>query len=464
MARRLMIALLCAAAAAMAAGRGLYCVTGSGPANPDPACSGTNGGGGSYSTIAAALAALKTDQGANPFTAAQTIRVYSGTYGAIGDTFVKWPGKLTPTAAYPLTIAAAADNLPVINCGSATVDGITLYSPYVTIGGFEITNCRYAVSFGTGGDYATIRTNHIHDVTGYAAIYGAPSYAYIHHNYIHDVPRGMMLGGNVEAAFNEIAHTTAGNLISSNTGSSSIHDNIAYNGYVVNASGIWASHGDAVTNNVTYSNRYGIQSQVTTAPGPTITGNISVNNLYDCHCEGAPVACYMDLIHNFCYRATNGQAIRQNAGTGAATSTIKDNISWANATINSLDKNIFVSSAAQLAVCDYNSFWKTGPALTGQSANTTYATLSAWHAATGLDAHSIEADPRVVGKVDLLATTAQICPPPACTTIEQRLAYIRRNYAPTNLLLKRAGDDHADIGPVPITIYNAPGITGGGVY
>ena len=124
---------------------------------------------------------------------------------------------------------------------------------------------------------------------------------------------------------------------------------------------------------------------------------------------------------------------------------------------------------------DYNLWWVTGTVHSegvAEVANTNYATLSAYQAA-GWDTHSFSANPRIIGDPDLLATSSQVFP--ECPTIECRLAKIRRNYMPTNLALKGKGcawnssamtctPDHSDIGPVPITVYNAPGITGGGVY
>lgn len=49
-------------------------------------------------------------------------------------------------------------------------------------------------------------------------------------------------------------------------------------------------------------------------------------------------------------------------------------------------------------------------------------------------------------------------------SIDKYLDYMRRGYMATNLALKKMAHDGADIGAVPITIYNSTGITGGGVY
>ena len=49
-------------------------------------------------------------------------------------------------------------------------------------------------------------------------------------------------------------------------------------------------------------------------------------------------------------------------------------------------------------------------------------------------------------------------------SIDAYLRYIRRGLMPTNLAIKGRSHDGTDPGAVTMTIYNAPGITGGGVY
>lgn len=424
-----------------------------------------------YTTIALAKAAVIAVEGHTDFVATETILVYDSDtpYAPIGDTYApSWPNKLAPTATHPLIIQAAPGNSPVIDCGGrgGTTDVITLSSPYITLSGFELQNCRYAVNLGAGATYSTVDHNKIHDMGGYAALYGTPDHLSAHHNTIYSVLRGIVLGGYSEVSFNEISASTAGNLITSGTvGNNRIHDNILYNAYAANGSGVQTGQSDVVYDNVSYTNRYGIQSQIITAPGPIFQRNIAVNNAYSCHCEGGSNPCFVTMDRNFCYRSTLGQALRENSGSSTPGAVWTNNIAWGNS-VNSLDKPIFVSALVQILYSNRNVFVKTGTmntALQG-TGNVQYATLTAWQA-TGFDADSIEGqNPRLVGDPNLLVTTAQICPSPACTTIEQRLAFIRRNYAPTNLALKGRASDGSDPGPVPITIYNAPGITGGGVY
>jgi hypothetical protein len=147
------------------------------------------------------------------------------------------------------------------------------------------------------------------------------------------------------------------------------------------------------------------------------------------------------------------------SSSGAASaSSIKDSISWTDGTVNSADRNINPASVAAFGGgVDYNDYWRTGSPLTqvGYVGGVAYTSLETWRAGTGLDTHTQAVDPLLVGSPDLLATSAQVCP--ACSSIEDRLAFIRVNYTPTNLALKGAGSDGKDIGPIPITIFNAPG-------
>jgi len=479
-----------------ATGAGLYCVTSDGltPAHVDGLsdCTASK----TYNSISAAKDALNTDQGTVPFTATQTIRVYPGTYTAIGYTYKTYGVYLVPTATYSWIITGVSPSQsitgkPLISCGGATTDAISIYrSPYVTVEGFEVTNCRSAVTFGSAGtaDHATVAYNYIHGITGFA-IQGQASAtnAWVHHNTVGaDVAYGIYPSVNTHwlIEYNEVKGSTAGNLINSGGATSpgsgmTVRNNILYGGVISVASGVQSGNYDAISDNVSYDNRYGIQSQISSSPGPTLSNNIVVANLWTCHYECGTSNCFGLMQHNFCYRSTNGtsggQVMRINtSGTGSQAYEI-NNISWPNKAVGQYDRNIFSSIQPAGSMSDYNLWWVTGTVHSegvAEVANTNYATLSAYQAA-GWDTHSFSANPRIIGDPDLLATSSQVFP--ECPTIECRLAKIRRNYMPTNLALKGKGcawnssamtctPDHSDIGPVPITVYNAPGITGGGVY
>ena len=472
------------------AGAGLYCVTPTGAAVDDCVAGKT------FPQISTALAALVADQGTATFGATQTIRVYPGSYTSAGLVgYITSSRFLAPTATYPLIIrsasgaqAAPGGTQPIINCGDTTsTDAGWFYSPYVTVQGFEITNCKAAFVWGSAGprDHETIAYNYIHGTGTATAIAdnaaGTGTGTWIHHNIITNVGSGI---ASTYAAwiieFNEISNTTAGGGIGS-AGSCTIRNNIIYNVYITNGSGVQGGNDDVITGNVSYDNRYGIQSQIKTAPGPTFQQNIVVGNMWTCHYEGGTSPVFGLMQHNFCYRSTNvgvpadyGQAQRITGGTGSAAFEI-NNIAWPNKTAAATDRALDTSSGLTASMSDYNVWWVTGTVGHEGLAMvnvTDYATLAAFQV-TGWDTHSINVNPQLLGNPDLLAVTTQVFP--ECPTIECRLAKIRRNYMPTNLALKGKGctwsasamtctPDHSDIGPVPITVYNAPGITGGGVY
>ncbi len=484
--RKAIFVLVLSAIPAWCVGAGTYCVTptGSVPSpNPHNCAAGKT-----YTTVALAYAGLVTDQGATPFTATQNIFVSSGgTYPAMGSL-----GTLVPTSTYHLNIVAdtiqqpfaGSVGQPKISCGSLSTDNATVYPTYTTISGFEITNCGKAFSFANGsGTHIEISYNYIHDLTtAYAAIYAnITSYATssrVHHNYFYNVVRGLyVLATALEVDHNEFNVTTGGNMISS-SGTWKIHDNIGYHAYVTLGSFILAGGADLDTGNVGYDNRYCTQGGAGTV-GAVISNNVCVANMWTCHYEAGASAAQGVTQHSFCYRgtvpggATGGQVMRM-SGSGASgwTSAEINNICWPNQVVSSGDGGLYSLATTTGSMSDYNVYWLTGTPGAHAIANVagaSYNTLALAQAGSGMETHSISANPRIVGDPDLLATTSQVYT--ECPTIECRLSKIRRNYMPTNLALKGKGcaswsgsctPDHSDIGPVPITLYDAPGGVGPG--
>ncbi len=464
-------------------GAGTYCVTptGSVPSpNPHNCAAGKT-----FPKVGLAYAALVTDQGATPFTATQNIFVSSGgTYPAMGSL-----GTLVPTATYRLNIVAdtvvqpfgGAAGQPKIDCGGSSIDNATIYTGFTTISGFDIGNCGKAFQWGTGGDrsHDEISYNYIHDLpTAYAALYyNSATYVTnnrIHHNYFVNVVRGLyVLASAVTVEFNEFNTTTGGNMVTS-SGSWTVRNNIGYHAYVTLGSFILAGAGDLDTGNVGYANRYCTQGGAGTV-GTVISNNICVANIWTCHYEAGAGAAAGVTQHSFCYRgtvpggATGGQVMRMSGSPASGwTSAEINNICWPNQTVSSGDGGLYSLATTTGAMSDYNVYWLTGTPGAHAIANVagiSYKTLAAAKA-SGMETHSINVNPRIVGDPDLLATTSQVYP--ECPTIECRLGKIRRNYMPTSLALKGTGcatwtgsctPDHSDIGPVPITLYDAPGAT-----
>jgi hypothetical protein len=429
--------------------------------------------------IADALAAISAACGYHsPFGAAQTISVYAagGPYSAPGTT---WP--LLPTVANPLLITAAPGESPVINCGGSTAYVLQIEGPYHTFTGFEVTACGGIYSDYNVGGATTISYNYIHDMAGSSGAInpnGPQTNWWVHHNRIVNVPTGINVGGNALIEYNEVGPTTGSSATQIACGSEGVscteRNNYVYGAGAQPGSAIWNYSAASVYGNVSQSNRYGNVVE-TTSSGDTVTASHNIMaypSNFGCHCEGGSGACWESVDHALCIGvSTSAGGIPVVLGSTAASSlSFTSSISWADSTPN-LAPVYNVDANVGTIYSDYNVFNKvsglntaisTGPVL--------YATLANWQA-TGNDTHTVQVDPRFVGSVGLLNTSARVFL--ECPTIECRLGKIRHNYTPTNLALKGAGcawngttcvPDHSDIGPVPVTVYDAPGMTGGGVY
>jgi hypothetical protein len=443
------------------------------------------------------MLAVKTACGTANFGATQTILVYTsgGPYAAIGQTSYvggTWNAHLNPTATYPLVIRAAtpwyrgsSGIAPVVNCGGSSDAFLAQWSSYISISGLEITNCATALnSWDASEAYITLTGSYVHDMasSGYYAINPAATNSHwtVKDNYFYNVPRGINVMANSDVEFNEINTTTAGNAIQdgSATAGSTIANNIAYLCNVSNGSGVWSYYPNAVSGNVVYLCKYGTQTGATSSPGTTFYGNIDVDNGYNCHCEAGGADCFFVRTHSLCYYATAGaeEWLSTKTTGNVAGAVLADNIAWTNSSAQGADLNLRPSTTASVLYLGTNAYYETGQAFSALStvlnSGQPYTSLSSWQAATSMDAGSFEANPRLVGDPNLLVNaTGQVFP--NAVSIEARLAMIRRNYMPTNLALKGKGcawngttcvPDHSDIGPVPVTVYDAPGITGGGVY
>jgi hypothetical protein len=462
--RRLIIALL-VALQAQGAGAGLYCVKADGTV-PDGCVAAKT-----FTEIGAALDQLKADQGATAYTATQTIRVWAGTYPAVENTHLS---SMNPTATYKLIVEAAPGSTPLID-GGAAAECFAPAVSYTVLTGFEITNCG---SVRLYKDHPEISYSYFHDTTGYAALFStsATNGLKAHHNTFFRNLRGISLaaGTDCEIYLNEVGTTTAGNGITGcSTGGNGIRDNITYNGNIVNASGIQPQSGDLIEGNISYNNRYGMQTLATTV-NPILRRNIQVANMYNGHCEGGAGDCPEILEHNFSYAAgwpgaTGGAEMWVATRSDASPLThIYSNISWANGSYFAADRNVRMITTAAIAGLDRNVYWKTGNPKTAVAGNLNngqpYNTLAEWQAGSGLDTHTIEADPRIMGDPDLLVTNAQVFPD--APSIEERKRRIDINYMSTNLALKGRGcswngsvcvEDGSDPGPHAITTFPTPG-------
>ena len=442
----------------------------------------TVGTGKTYATVADALAAMVTTCGYTvPFGATQTVSVYAagGPYGAVaGET---WP--LAPTATNQLIITAAPGENPVFNCGGSTANLLNISTPYTAFKGFEATGCGRIFS-GDPHPNVEVSYNYIHDSSamGSAAIFNnaASTGWWVHHNRIVNVPLGILVKGNALIEYNEVGATTGLTAEQINGGSTgvscTIRNNIVYGAGSQSGSGVWADGAPAViSGNVIYYNYDGF---VVANSGPSDLATASNNIVaypsnHGCHCEGGLGGCWENVDHDLCLKDFGGYPVDL-ASTNFSPPTISftSSISWADTALSAVSRNMMVTSTPNTVYSDYNIFMKTGTPYTAVSTGgtVTYAALADWQA-TGRDTHTVQVDPRFVGSVGLLNTADRLFP--ECPTIECRLAKIRHNYTPTNLALKGTGcawngttcvPDHSDIGPVPVTVYDAPGITGGGAY
>jgi hypothetical protein len=432
--------------------------------------------------VANAILAVKAACGSSdPFSGAQTISVYAtgGPYTALGDTW-----RLLPTASYPLLITAAPGESPVINCGGSTANVFDLVSSYTTFTGFEITACGSIYSDADEGN-VTISYNYIHDIAtgGFGAINpnAHETNWWVHHNRIVNAPIGIVVGGNALIEYNEVGATTAASSavqISCGTLGTpcTIRNNIAYGTGPTAPIGqaIWQFSAATVTGNVSYYANTGLDVGGS-SDMVTWSNNIAAfaGSGYTCLCEiGSAGACNININHTLCLKGEGTYLGPVTLESNAASSqSFTSSISWADSTLNAYSRNLNLEFVRSI-YSDYNVFNKTGSLATAYASDgvTYYNSLSDWQA-TGNDAHTVQTDPRFLGDVNLLNTPARLFP--ECLTIECRLAKIRHNYTPTNLALKGTGcawngtacaPDHSDIGPVPVTVYDAPGITGGGVY
>jgi hypothetical protein len=435
----------------------------------------TVGTGKTYANVTAALAGVVSACGSSAFGGTQTISVYAAG-GPYSDTNTYIPGwSITPTASYPLIITAAPGESPVYNCGGSATNLFWVDINYFVLTGFEITGCGPITSDGASSGI-TIYNNYIHDSKGGIQPNSTETNWWVHHNRIVNVPIGISVGGNALIEYNEVGPTTGGSATQIGCGSEgvscTIRNNIVYGAGSQSGSAIWNYYAATVSGNVSYYNRYGNVVEASTS-GDTVTASHNIMaypSNYGCHCEGGGGACWENVDHALCLKDLTGYPVALNSSVASSLS-FTSSISWADSTVNGSDRDLSVNNLASL-YSDYNVFVKTGTPGTAIVTGTTtlYAALSDWQA-TGHDAHTVQVDPRFVGSVGLLNTSAQVFP--ECPTIECRLAKIRHNYTPTNLALKGTGcawngtacvPDHSDIGPVPVTVYDAPGITGGGVY
>src|ERR1700690_1047907 len=219
------------------------------------------GAGETYSTIAAAINAVKSACGTSNFGATQTILIDPGTYvesAILGVTSLK------PTATARLVIKRS---------GTTTQGYSSGYWPIISISGggsnciasaantdwkeLEFTGCQDAIAAPGTSTGITFSRIYIHDVTGNAGVYmpTTPG-AVFDHIRIHKVPRGMSLYSDTIVSSVEIDATTQINSTTLANGAS-ITGAIVYNGGS-GVTGIFSSLNGTISNCVVYETGYGI--------------------------------------------------------------------------------------------------------------------------------------------------------------------------------------------------------------
>ncbi|RJP82708.1 MAG: right-handed parallel beta-helix repeat-containing protein, partial [Candidatus Zixiibacteriota bacterium] len=268
-----------------------------------------------------------------------TFNVYSGTY----DGQINLPNSIPElSATNTLTFQAAPGATPVITntIGTTNTTGNGFYltgADYVTIKGFEITNCYYTGIWVTyaGTDsakYVTVEDNYIHDIAPASTGYGIYVYRGINCNVLNNQVQGDYYGIQ-----------------------------------------IYYSQGCLIANNLIYGqDYYGLR------------GYYGGDNKYY----------YNSVYLNSDYGTTNYAGYFYNS----AGCDLKNNIFYNGGSGSTTKYAIYLTSLATYPVTsNYNDLYSPNSSLGYYSS--AQADLAAWQLATGLDANSISGDPGFVSVV-----------------------------------------------------------------
>jgi parallel beta-helix repeat protein len=294
------------------------------------------GGNNDFPTIVDAATALNSAG----LGGAVTLNVFNGTY----DGQVHLPNTIMGLSeTNTLMIKAATGQNPIVvnTAGTSSTTGSGFYvtgADYITIKGFEITNCYYAGVFVTytGSDsskYVNIEGNYIHDIAPTTSGYGI---------YAYRLKYGNILNNKVQGDYYGIVPY--------------------YASYCL------------IANNLVYGqDYYGIRNYYGT-----------YNKIY-----------YNSVYLNSDYATTNYATYFYNA-TGCD---LKNNIFFNGGSGSTTKYAIYISGALATypITSDYNDLYSPNSSVGYYTA--AQANLAAWQAATGLDANSLSADPNFISVV-----------------------------------------------------------------
>lgn len=369
------------------------------------------GPGKTYATPNAAINQLVIDQGTDPFTATQTIRIYTDVYtSAQNEAIIDLKERgLVPTSAYLLIIERASGNFPVFDCTSTYKYGIYISSiSHVTVDGIEIENAVWYEIFVYSDDifdtdHIIIQNCNCHNainrhgitLTGSAVTNAGPQHCIVQDNITYDNNNGAFSAGGIV-----LWYGAANNVIQRNT---------VYN----NVRGIEISNtsvNNEVRNNVCYSNSEdGISINNVIGNSP-IDGNRCYGNtnygIYLYQTGNNAV-----ITNNICYDNNDGIGVlRFQIGTK-----IYGNILFSNTrygiyfyytTSSDCKNNIVHDNGTHQIYCasetsftsNYNDLFKDSGTYTGYWSGDR-ETLGNWQTATSQDANSVAQDPLYIDEV-----------------------------------------------------------------
>lgn len=335
----------------------------------NPAC--TDNGPGDLSTPYCTIA-----KGTSRLQPGQTLYIGNGTY--LEQVKVTVSG--TPSA--PITVTSMPSTSPVV--GTGQVNGIYLASrSYVTVSGLTVSGTTGDGVYVTGSQDITLSGLHVTasgqpTSTGYAKgmkIIGTTASTISGNTVDHNTDSGIYL-----------AQGSTGDTISGNT----VYANAR--GYTRAAPGIdLRSGGNSVLGNLTHDNEDSGIQLYTGSDNSLVAGNVSYRNgdhgIDDYQATG------QRIVGNSVYRNTTAGINLEGGSTGG---TVANNISVDNG-LNSPrtvgDIRVDPNSQAGTTV-DSNLVYLHGPGTYYVWGTTNYASLSAFTAAAGQEAHGIQADPR----------------------------------------------------------------------
>ena len=453
--RKLLLALLTIGAVSGAV-QGTYCIK-------------ADGTGGCSTTLTAAWAQFKSDMSSDHGSYVMLAPVTFLYQDSAEYAFAYFTG-VTSSAANTITVRPDTGAAPII-------EGFYVYVPYVSFLGMKV-NGADAVGYDASASHGVVANCDIYNSTG-QAIFAAGSNFWAHDNYIHDVTTAngggisiLATGGLVE--YNEV--------VGAAFPIGSLDDTVVRHNIVCCESRTEGMSTGFVAGALSDNVAWGLYHCIQPNNGTAATGVICVNNEWGQHYESGAGGVVTHGLVTGCLNLGGNHCDDYYAAYASA------NPFWTYASIGvmpyaaqGVPQVILAHDIGRWAESDFNDFFAPpgSNALIAQiqSPVALYeGSLAAWQSDSGLDAHSVSVNPRFVAITD----------PPAlalgsigrftctgCTTVAQKLRALHRAYMPTNLLLKGKGcawngsacvPDHSDIGPVPVTVYDAPGITGGGVY